>query len=272
MSPLPIAGILILIVVIFLHSVCIDLLRKTPCVPQREILINLAATEILTSIWDITYWLTVLLGKDTSNLHEKYQVFIITYDLIFYLTMFLFLTDRFASIYYHLRYQSLILKRKIKLVILVLWIVAVIAGICAVLLSDAMQYSAMQVHTVKVLYLYFPLNILIIVLLIGVYTYFFMVKKRLESNAGNKTALLAPFLILTTFILFIAVPDGISLLQYIMYKFSLLLYSLDYLTDALFILLVNSELRDQTRRLFKRILLDSEISRREPRIVFDSEI
>ena len=229
----------IFIINIISHIVTAYIVHQTE-LSQKEYLINISFAEVLLSLWSIFECFGLKYQLQERLWYQSIMlVLYCSLCVIYLLTMMALIVDRFLSIYYHLRYAGLFVKRKVKLVIACLWLIGTFILVAFELLLHAFQLEYRKTVQIVSNYILIPLDVLLILLLVIVYTYFATVRNRMAHESSYRQVLI-PAMITMTFVLFAAVPDAIGLaVQAIDQHILLLLYSLLYFSDAMIILVFN---------------------------------
>ena len=114
------------------------------------------------------------------------------------------INDRFLEIYLNIKYPLYMNSKRIKMIACMVWLISLIFATTRLLLC--MLYSDKSVHLKFYDTTVLLLDVLIVLLAIGTYSYFYiMVKKMHQKNTTRKSTFKrfkVPFLVILTFILF----------------------------------------------------------------------
>ena len=201
-----------------LHVIGIFLLGKLDrhVFNQRSLLISLAGIEMTMAITLAISMILVITEQNTQILHY-FTCLLVSANESFYCMMLVILVDRFLEVYLHLRYRmSYVFQYKIYFCI-ACWIFGLLTFCACIVTSQFICFPRIfnllwyQVYPVE--------NVLILFLAIVVYGYLYLKwrqsRRRVACMIGTqllhqRRQFHIPFLILASFVVFIAIPDFIN--------------------------------------------------------------
>ena len=119
---------------IVLHITSLATQLHTNGLPQKEILVNLSFSELCISA-------TALNISSSNDVNMKVIAAMHSLYVTFYGTMIVMMLDRFSSIHWHLLYQTMFIKRRIKLIIILLWLGSILLCLVLITLYLLLWYS-----------------------------------------------------------------------------------------------------------------------------------
>ena len=260
---------------IILHVIGIYLLRQLNSLQcnQKLYLIHISIIEILYCIIQcILLNLKVFL---TDVIYFQYTSFISHAVGFSWSNVLIMLTfDRFLHVYLNIKYQLYVTKKITKLIILFSYLL----GICVVAILMLIKINLREKVELLRIYVYSTYGVLFISVFAVAYIYIYSKvraarsSRRVQSTNHHQqsqhSASFVPFWIMFTFILFIVIPNAVSVAllhifkvnQYddIMYQVISLFWIIDFTTDALIYILFHESIKTKFLRLIGRRQEDVE--------------
>ena len=249
-------------IAISLHSLAIYLLLKLSKRRNQDVIfLNISASEICMCCCEVTQNIIsrVYLGKTLPV-----KITILIQCSLFVIPNILFMSilaiDRFGEIYFNIKYPVFISKHRLKIVLVLVWIVGTVSGMITLPLMITGNEAVLGIIFT---YIFPALEGMFIVVAAGSYAYiykkFYDVKvyqrNHFKSQSNkiklNKKHFLPPFLILFNFMVFVIAPDTANLfLFYIKRNGKLLhtnvltiLYIIGFINDAIIYIILQQHLR-----------------------------
>ena len=106
--------IAILVLTIFVHVIAIWIIwKRRISIPQREILLEISAVELIYSLFILVYLAGQLLEQARHAWNDVLRLFTVWgLGFVYYATLILLMLDQFSSVFFHLRYETILIKRK----------------------------------------------------------------------------------------------------------------------------------------------------------------
>ena len=92
------------------------------------------------------------------------EITFIAAALTYYTSMILLITDRFSSVFFHLRYEVMFLKRRIKLIVIIAWFASALLSALVYILYQFDYVTYACIMRVMFRYVYIPIDVFILVL------------------------------------------------------------------------------------------------------------
>ncbi|XP_066922175.1 C5a anaphylatoxin chemotactic receptor 1-like [Clytia hemisphaerica] len=244
------------------------------------LLINLSVSDILFSLQNIVR--CFLQHFEIGDVISRSAIMdIITYaiGIPFYFGMFLLTMQRFLEVYFHMRYYRCWFQRKQYLFCVTTWFTGVVFAIPLLVLYVKKTVSIATIkQACRILSMI--LTLIVILEFILVYSYIFnkfrAVRYTRERHITKRPRIYIPFLIVATFIIFISIPDFLSVFfQQSLPKFLFLFYYINVIVDALIYIALKPTTRGRLRRSMERLSIyrinQTNISQNENSILRNSK-
>ena len=249
----------VLFLAIILHSLGIYLLSeiKKTRTNQNIILMHLSVMEMICSSCVIVYNCSLLGGLDiTENFILPAYLFAEGTYVTFYLIMIVLTTDRLAMSLFLLRYQVIMTRTRIKIVLALCWVLGVISGGLFVILSS--RWIGLSTH----IFLQGYFLILSVATYISILRKIHKRRKLLRTNPNSHDSSHSQFylvtcLIISSFILFVEIPDlyrlSINEFDIKSFKFSVLqlIWSVNNIADPCIYIFLQESARNLLKEMFR---------------------
>lgn len=242
---------------------------------QRIFMINLSLSEILLTLSASVRTIAYVTQSSTNFIYQFAAIFNIFSCVPYYSVMYLLTLDRFAEVYLNIRYPLYWSKTHSKYTMIIIWM---LSGLLLVLLFIYLQIYPQEghrrIHDVAYAYVFPVCDILFVI--IASICYFYISKrlkikrrnslpvalialssKRKESNVKktkrqNGYYLLLPTLLITTFVIFIEIPDLLFFVLYlkkVKISFTVdiscrIAYGIGYCSDAFIYTLLSTNIKN----------------------------
>jgi hypothetical protein len=231
------------------------------------LLINLSISDISFSLHNIV--LAIVQELQIGDVEARAAIMdIVVYGLgiPFYIGMFLLTLQRFLEVYLHLRYIGCWFEQNQLLLCLIPWCTF---GVFSMTLSIVYELGMISIATTNSICRDVSVSLTFIVILefLTVYAYIFLKFRafrytsatRQQSTVPKRPRLYIPFLIVVTYIIFIFVPDFISVFFKHLYgQFLSVFYYFNVIADALIYIVLKPSVR---MRVSKSISMLSQAHR-----------
>ena len=212
-----------------LHFVGLVLLCKvkTKFVNQRMITVHLAVTEMLNCLVQASVVVTGLAKYQVYELYVVFQFFIVFSIMNSKLIMMYVTLDRLLDILLHMKYTLYFTKRRVMMILSVLWCVSITTGITASILIQDVRNREIRIRINEIRnYLFFTLDMFITLNAVITYTCLYMkVRKALHNthtpagqNGGRQNPLakfVVPCVLVSTYIVFNVTGSTLKMIQYL---------------------------------------------------------
>ena len=249
-------------IAISLHSFAIYLLSKLPKRRNQDVIfLNISASEICMCCCETTQNIVsrVYHGKTLAV-----KITILIQCSLFVIPNILFMSvlaiDRFGEIYFNIKYPVYISKPRLKIVLLLIWIVGTVTGTIALPLMITGNEAVLGIIFT---YIFPVLEGIFIVVAAGSYAYIYKkfydakvyqldhFKSQSNKVKLNKKNFLPPFLILFNFMVFVIAPDTTNLFLFYIQgngkqlhtNVLTILYIIGFINDAIIYIIFQRNLR-----------------------------
>lgn len=218
---------------VVLHGVGIYLLvcigRRNKKSIQNLIILNISVSECLINFLGVIQHVLTLLAKHniqvqfSRELGQYLTIFIYAgLSLTFYMEMFYIAIDRLLNVLFTLRYRVYCTKKKAEILMTATWFFSMLIGISAMLAYYFVGFSYLPLYYQ---FVYPTLDFIYIIVAIVTYIYIFKqiaASEEFRRNANRsitskctialrKSKFLVPVMIISTFLMFMVLPDLIIL-------------------------------------------------------------
>ena len=227
------------------------------------LLVNISISDIAFSIQNIIRSaLQHYQIKDIANASAIMDVMTYSLGIPFYCGMFLLTIQRFLEVYLHLKYYRCWFEKRQSLLCLTTWCAGLLFAVSLIVVHKTQLATMVIIQTICRI-VSIVMTFVVILEFIFVYSYIFRkfhtIHYKNKQKAGHhivakrrRRRIYIPFFIVMTFIIFIGIPDFISVFFAQFYsKFIYIFYYVNVIVDAL----IYIALKPTTRSRFKRSML-----------------
>ena len=249
-------------IAVSLHSFAIYLLSKLPKRRNQDVIFfNISTSEICMCCCEVTQNIVsrVYHGKSLAvNITILIQCSLFVIPNILFMSILAI--DRFGEIYFNIKYPVYISKPRLKIVLLLIWLVGTMSGMITLPLLIAVNEAVLgSIFT----YIFPVLEGIFIIVAAGSYAYIYKkfydakvyqrdhFKSQSNKVKLNKKNFLPPFLILFNFMVFVIAPDTANLILFYIKRTGKLLhtnvltilYIIGFINDAIIYIIFQRHLR-----------------------------
>ena len=245
------SGILLLVCVgcMVANGYAIFLLStKRPKKVADILLLHLCVTDIAIVIWDVTLGITKwLMVTNEVQLNFIWDIGLQLLCALFYQSIICISWDRFLAARLHLTYRAIVTKSKLKLVVILMWVLSLTCAIISVTNPSPFKNTTIWVFWS-----------VLTIFSIGIpYTYVFIVIYRQKRRfTKDSTRIIAPnfkyeipLCITVSYILLVFIPDVMIMVDIrLLTGWILVIYHTNYLVDPLVYVLLTSHYKRRLNR------------------------